>query len=115
MGVFHTIVAGVTMKNDDGVERQKLIWSAARAGQPVELIREPDNPHDKSAVGVWVESKAFFIFTIRGKIGYIPAALSDEIAHHMDRGGTVRAKISELTGGTDGKPTRGIVLELEKV
>jgi hypothetical protein len=115
MGVFHTSVAGVTMKNDDGMERQKLILAAAKVGQAVELIREPDNEHDDNAVAVWIESTVLLVAKVRGKIGYIPADLAWEIAEHMDDGGKIRATISELTGGTADKPTRGVVLELEKV
>lgn len=114
MGVFHTTVAGVTATNADGQSRQNLIISVARAGMPVELIREPNNAHDPNAVGVWISGKVLLFLTARGQIGYIPRDLAPELARHIDGGGTVRAHISEILGGTRDKPTHGVLLELEK-
>jgi len=63
------------------------VWSELRIGDPLELVREPDNPHDRNAVRVdW-----------RGrKLGYVPRAENEALAWAMDRGERVTARISRL-------------------
>ena len=63
------------------------VWSELRLGDPLELVREPDNPHDRNAVRVdW-----------RGrKLGYVPRAENEALAWAMDRGERVTARISRL-------------------
>lgn len=62
-------------------------WSELRLGDALELVREPDNPHDRNAVRVdW-----------RGrKLGYVPRAENEALAWAMDRGERVTARISRL-------------------
>ena len=63
------------------------VWSELRIGDPLELVREPDNPHDRNAVRVdW-----------RGrKLGYVPRAENEALAWAMDRGERVTARISRV-------------------
>jgi HIRAN domain len=63
------------------------VWSELRLGDSLELVREPDNPHDRNAVRVdW-----------RGrKLGYVPRAENEALAWAMDRGERVTARISRL-------------------
>ena len=63
------------------------VWSELRLGDALELVREPDNPHDRNAVRVdW-----------RGrKLGYVPRAENAALAWAMDRGERVTARISRL-------------------
>ncbi len=63
------------------------VWPALRVGDALELVREPDNPHDRNAVRVdW-----------RGrKLGYVPRAENEALAWAMDRGERVTARISRL-------------------
>ena len=58
-----------------------------QVGDALELIREPDNRHDPSAVGVaW-----------RGlKLGYVPRRQNDAVAWALDRGEPMSARISRL-------------------
>ena len=58
-----------------------------RVGDALVLAREPDNPHDASAVRVeW-----------RGRmLGYVPRAANDALAWAMDRGEPVSARVSRL-------------------
>ena len=58
-----------------------------RIGDPLDLVREPDNPHDASAVRVqW-----------RGRLlGYVPRARNDAVAWAMDRGEPMSARVSRL-------------------
>lgn len=75
----------------------KVVWSEMKVGDPLTLVREPDNPYDPNAVRVeW-----------RGeKLGYVPRADNADLARHMDRGTKVEARISRLT--QDRNPWRRI-------
>jgi len=68
--------------------RGKILWSEMKVGDPLALVREPDNSYDPNAVRVvW-----------RGeKLGYVPRADNADLARHMDRGTEVEARISRLT------------------
>ena len=63
------------------------VWPELKVGDPLDLVREPDNPHDRNAVRVdW-----------RGrKLGYVPRAENEALAWAMDRGERVSARISRL-------------------
>lgn len=63
------------------------LWPQLSAGDPLELVRERDNPHDPNAVRVeW-----------RGhKLGYVPRSENGALAWAMDRGETLRARVSRL-------------------
>lgn len=62
-------------------------FPAMRLGDVLELVREPGNPHDPSAVSVqW-----------RGlKLGYVPRRQNDAVAWALDRGEPMSARISRL-------------------
>ena len=66
----------------------KVVSSEMKVGDPLTLVREPDNPYDPNAVRVeW-----------RGeKLGYVPRADNADLARHLDRGTKVEARISLLT------------------
>lgn len=63
------------------------LWPELRQGDPLSLIREPDNPHDRQAVRVeW-----------RGQhLGYLPRAENRTVAAEIDAGHRVSAKIARL-------------------
>jgi hypothetical protein len=63
------------------------VWHALRVGDRLELEREPENPHDASAVRVlW-----------RGRVlGYVPRRENAALAWAMERGTPLRARISAL-------------------
>lgn len=65
----------------------KQVWDDMQVGDALALAREPHNAYDTNAVRVeW-----------RGhKLGYVPRSDNRAVAHHMDRGGTVEARISKL-------------------
>ena len=62
-------------------------WQALQVGDHLDLIREPDNRHDRNAIRVeW-----------RGhKLGYVPRAENRAVAAAMDRGEPVDARIAKL-------------------
>lgn len=63
------------------------IWNHLGTGDTLDLVREPDNPHDKRAVAVhW-----------RGcKLGYIPGRDNCAAAQLLDGGQPVSARITAL-------------------
>lgn len=95
-------VRGESHKNADGSNRQKII-AGCKEGDSVRLVREPDNPYGSTAIAV---------FVARGQIGYIPHEKSVIYAPLMDRGLGATAKIAKINGGTQAKPSRGVVIEV---
>lgn len=63
------------------------VWPLLELGDELELSREPDNPHDANAVRVAWRGR---------KLGYVPRAENAALAWAMDRGETLRARISRL-------------------
>jgi hypothetical protein len=65
----------------------KAVWEQMKAGDPLTLVREPDNPHDPNAVRVdWSGHK----------LGYIPRADKEAIARQFDRGNKLEARITRI-------------------
>lgn len=63
------------------------LWREMRAGDPLTLVREPDNPHDRNAVRV--EWRRF-------KLGYVPRAQNEAVARLLDRGTLLEARVSRV-------------------
>ena len=63
-------------------------WQQMAVGDRLDMIREPDNRHDRRAIRVeW-----------RGhKLGYVPRAENRAVAAAMDQGDRLVARISKLT------------------
>lgn len=70
-------------------------------GEPLDLVREPDNPHDSRAVRVEWRGR---------KLGYVPRASNAALAWAMDAGEPVSARIARLTGHPN--PRRRIEFEV---
>ncbi|MBV9439213.1 MAG: DEAD/DEAH box helicase [Candidatus Eremiobacteraeota bacterium] len=81
---FNTKVAGISF------ERRQDLAGGLRAGDPLQLRREPDNPHDRNAVGVW--SGAL-------QLGFVKRAIAARIAPNIDAGERYTAEVTALTGG----------------
>ena len=66
----------------------KALWEMMRIGDPLRLVREPQNPHDANAVRIeW-----------RGEmLGYIPRRENADVARQMDLGAPVKARVVRLT------------------
>ena len=62
-------------------------WPAMKAGDRLDLVREPANPHDDYAVRVDWHGE---------KLGYLPRADNRAVAEELDRGGRVEARIARL-------------------
>ena len=70
ISTFTTHVAGVSYRREQ--------VSKCYEGQPVTLIREPSNPHDKNAIRVYAGG---------GQLGFISRDEAKTMAPFIDRGG----------------------------
>lgn len=69
-----------------------------KPGTMVELKREPNNPKDKNAVGVWLQMY---------KLGWVPRGLAAELAPFMDAGVKVICRKAAGVAGFKGA-VRGV-------
>ena len=66
------------------------IWDYLDTGDPLELRREPSNPHDARATALyWREHK----------IGYIPRTDNAAVAGFLDQGAPLKASIKQKNTG----------------
>jgi hypothetical protein len=65
----------------------KDLWTMMRVGDTLQLMREPQNPHDANAVRVLWRNEM---------LGYIPRRENSDVARQMDRGAPVKARIVRL-------------------
>jgi hypothetical protein len=77
------------------------VWGELKMGDPLELSREPENPHDPSAVSVSWRGR---------KLGYVPQRENAALARALDRGAVLGARISRLTEHAN--PSRRIEFEV---
>ena len=63
------------------------LWGEIQPGDPLVLVREPGNPHDRNAVRV--EWRTF-------KLGYVPRAENQAVALQLDRGSLLVARVSKV-------------------
>jgi hypothetical protein len=77
------------------------LWPSLRVGDPLELAREPANPHDANAVSLSWRGR---------KLGYVPRRENGALAWALDRGQPLRARISRLTQHPN--PARRIEFEV---
>lgn len=64
------------------------VWPELRIGEPLDLVREADNPHDANAVRVQWRGR---------KLGYVPRRQNAAIAWGLDSGAPLRARVSRMT------------------
>ena len=65
----------------------KVLWDNMRVGDPLTLVREPQNPHDSNAVRVEWKGQP---------LGYVPRRDNSDVARQMDRGVPAQARIVRL-------------------
>ena len=70
----------------------KQLWDQLKVGDPLTLVREPDNSHDARAVRVEWNGHM---------LGYVPRAENDAVARQLDRGNRLEARIVRLTKHRD--------------
>jgi hypothetical protein len=64
-----------------------VLWEQMQVGAPLDLIREPDNPHDPRAVRIDWQGH---------KLGYLPRKENAAVAAAIDSGERVEARIARL-------------------
>jgi hypothetical protein len=64
------------------------LWREMQVGDRLELIREPDNRHDRHAIRVEWRGR---------KLGYVPRAENRAVAAAIDGGDKLLARIARLT------------------
>lgn len=63
------------------------LWPHLQEGHAIDLVREPDNPHDERAVRVMWRG---------GKLGYLPRDENHAVAQLLERGERLDARIAAL-------------------
>jgi len=63
------------------------LWRQMQTGDRLDLVREPDNPHDPNAIRVEWRSV---------KLGYVPRRDNRQLARQIDLGAALEARISRL-------------------
>ncbi|MGM0471285.1 MAG: single-stranded-DNA-specific exonuclease RecJ [Bacillota bacterium] len=84
---FYTKIVGVTFAG-----RQELIKELT-AGEMLQLVREPENEYDSSAIKVETKTGE--------QLGYLNADLAHYLAPYLDVGFEYRVMVSEITGGDE--------------
>jgi len=77
------------------------VWHEMHVGDRLELLREPENPHDANAVAVAWRGR---------KLGYVPRRDNAALAWGLDRGERLQARISRLARHPN--PARRIQFEV---
>lgn len=112
MRSLFTKVAGVSHKNRNGTARQELIKRYCIKGRRVELRREPSNQYDPNAVAVFIVTRELLFFRKTYQIGYLNGELAETISAELAEGNTVRCSVADVTGESQGWPTRGVNLSI---
>ncbi len=95
---FYTKVVGVSFEG-----RQDSIGGLT-VGDALQLVREPENPHDPSAVGVRYGSL---------RIGFLRREIARRLAPNIDDGGDrYTARVASLTGG--GERSTGVNIRVRR-
>lgn len=88
-GIIYSKVRGVTFEG-----RQDIIRRSVRPGMRLEAIREPQNPHGSTAIGLWAGKE---------QIGHLGHDLAVQLAPQMDAGQPITVTVTELTGNGPGE------------
>ena len=94
---IYSKLQGVTRTNRDGTDRQEIIAELCYQGQQLLLMRAPNRYSDNN-LDVYVAYQ----------VGQVNPEVADLLAPILDEGGVVRVHVTEITGGSEDKPTRGV-------
>ena len=87
---IRTKVYGISFRNADGTRRQQVAEKCS-PGDPLVLVREPENPYDDLAVAVHTVGNA--------QLGYLGGHLAHQVTDALESGRRVSAAIINVTGG----------------
>jgi hypothetical protein len=106
---FYQQVHGIYHRNDDGSSRQTVI-SKCVPGEELNLVPEPDNPHDPNAVKVCRMNGE--------KLGYLSSEFASRYLNETAMGWTYRVTVEEIFAadrrGTHGCKIRFGVLTMSR-
>lgn len=91
-------IVGEAGKTQGGESRQKVLLYC-EPGDPLELRREPGNPHDPNAILVLWRDK---------DIGYVTRECASILAPQLDSGRPHRAQVHRIKGGLPDYPSYGV-------
>jgi len=97
---IYSKLSGVTRHNLDGSDRQEIIAELCYDGQPLLLMRRP-NQFSYENIDVFIAYQ----------VGYVNPELAELLAPVIDAGAAVQARITGITGGSEEKPTLGVNIE----
>ena len=83
--------------------RDALAADAAAPGAPLELRREPDNPHDANAIAVLAGG---------AQVGWVPREVAAELAGELDAGKPWSAVVLRELRPSPRDPRKGITMLL---
>jgi single-stranded-DNA-specific exonuclease len=83
-GEFYTKIVGVSFER----RQEKLVGLVA--GERLELVREPDNPHDPNAIAVRYGAI---------QLGYLRKEIAKHLSPNVDAGEVYSAVVGSITGG----------------
>ncbi len=102
---FYSSINGVSFKNPDDMSRQYIIRKYAKVGKPLEFHHDKDNPYDQNAISVWMIKPHL-------QLGFLSQDLASQYAKRIDSGLILQGKITDITGGTEDKPTMGVNIQI---
>jgi hypothetical protein len=100
-GPNEVTVHGESMHNLDGTSRQRII-AGLSVGDPVRLVREPNNRYDSNAIRVDADG---------GTIGYVAAEEAASLRYLADAGMIGSVTVKDICGGEADRPSRGVWLK----
>jgi hypothetical protein len=97
------IVAGTGFLNPDGSSRVQLIRKHCKNGMPVQLKRDPTNPHDSNAIAVLISVPRMFglLGQSLAQIGFIKAPAAKGLAAKMDAGTSLTGYVKSFYAPID--------------
>lgn len=98
---MRAVVRGTYYPNPDGSVRSHIIRKYCRVGSSVEMVPDPDNPHEPHAMAVYLVVRRFLI-PRRFQIGYLKETTAAKLTTSSMRRGKV-VKIHAPFG--DNSPT----------
>ena len=99
LGLHVTGVAGAGRHHAEAIESD-----AAAPGRPLELRRDPDNPHDPNAIAVHAGDGQ--------QVGWVPRELAAELAAELDAGRPWSAIVLREQRRSPRDPRRGLTMLL---
>ena len=100
---FSLPACGEQFENEDGTSRQEELAQCI-PGEVVDLVREPDNLHDRMAVA---------IMSARGtRLGYLQRDRAAWVGSKIDRGYDIRAIVERVKGSHMPGALLGLVIRV---